>query len=82
MYRRVLYRNVGFLYNMEKKDMENHEKRIPQYQIIRYPIYECVEEIRILEGLVRDAKRRYWELRAQRRPLTWREWFWVKLGYY
>ena len=62
-------------------DTKPSEKAL-RYQIIRHPMYECVEEIRILEGLVRDAKRRYWELRAKKQPLSWSEWFWVKLGYY
>lgn len=61
--------------------MDGVKKEVPRYQIIRHPMYECMEEIRILEGLIQDAKKRYWSLRAQRRPLTWREWFWVKLGY-
>lgn len=50
--------------------------------VIRNQLQECCDEIRILEELIENARRRYWMLRMEHSPLTWRQWFWIKLGWY
>lgn len=50
--------------------------------VIRNELRECCDEIRILQGLIEDAKRRYWEIRSKHSRLSWSQWIWYQLGWY
>lgn len=66
---------------MEQDTQNTQARKRARGVLIRHPLHECCDEIRILQGLIQDAKKRYWELRAKQQPLTWTEWMWYKLGW-